>query len=219
MAKMVLGVFNDEVNAQDALSDLEAKGYNPKDISIVMKDRARAEAFADDTGTDVAGGAVSGAVTGGVLGALAGLLMATGVIPGLGILLIGGPLAAAFGLTGAAATTVAGATTGAVAGGLIGALMSLGLPEEDAKVYEQSIQAGGILLAVPTKRGEEEEVRAILENFGADQVRAISSEEGYTRREEGAPEYAPAYFSEVDREGDEDDGEALPRKRRVRKVE
>lgn len=179
MAQMVLGVFADRANAEDAIAALEDKGYNPKDISIMMKDAGEAREVAESTGADVAGGAVSGATTGAVVGGIAGLLIGIGAItiPGLGALLIGGPLAAALGLTGAAATTASGAVTGALAGGLIGALVSLGVPEEDAKVYASRIESGGILVAVPAHEGEGTDARATLEDHGADQVRSVSMTE------------------------------------------
>jgi hypothetical protein len=176
MANMVLGVFANRTEAEDAIDDLKDAGYNPKDISIVMKDTAEGQAVASNTGANVASGAATGATTGGVIGALAGLLVGIGAIavPGVGALLIGGPLAAALGLTGAAASTVSGAVTGALAGGLLGALMGLGIPEEDAKVYEQQVKAGGILVAVPAREGEGSDARNILEDDGAQQVRSIA---------------------------------------------
>jgi len=151
MARLVLGVFTERNGAEEGITRLENSGYNPKDISIMMRDKHEAHDIADNTGASVVEGTLSGAATGGVLGALAGLFVATGVIPGLGAILIGGPLAAALGLTGAAATTVSGAATGVIAGGVLGALTSLGLSDEDARVYEESIKEGGILLAVPAR--------------------------------------------------------------------
>ncbi len=175
--KTVIGIFSSEEDAQTAVEDLETAGYETKDISIMMKNRTSAERFANDTGTNVANSAVSGAVTGGVIGGIAGLLIGIGAIavPGIGALLIGGPIATALGVTGAAATTVSGATTGILAGGLIGALMGLGVPREDAAVYEERIKQGGILVAIPAQEGREEDVMAILEDNGADQIRAIEA--------------------------------------------
>lgn len=198
MARLVLGVFSLRGNAEDAIAKLENSGYNPKDISIMMKDKREARDIADSTGASVVGGAVSGAATGGILGALAGLLVATGVIPGLGAILIGGPLAAALGLTGTAATAVSGAATGVIAGGIIGALASLGLSDEDARAYEESIREGGILLAVPARLGEEDEVSLIMERCGAIQIKSIDASDSYSRTEEDyVGQYKPAYFSEV----------------------
>lgn len=203
MGKMVLGIFFNRADAEDAISRLEEEGYDPKDISIVMKDQAKGEEMQENTGARVAEGAVSGATTGGVIGALAGLLVGTGIIPGLGVLLIGGPIAAALGLTGAAATTVSGAVTGALAGGLLGVLTGFGLSREDARIYEDRIKEGGILLAVPTRRGHENEVRIILEDYNADQVKTIESVDDLSSRairDEKSYEERPAvYASNVSR--------------------
>ncbi len=176
MSQMILGVFSDKIHAENAIEDLESSGYNPKDISIIMKDSQEAKTLAEDTGASAAEGAVSGATTGAVLGGLAGLLIGIGAItiPGIGVLLIGGPIAAALGLGGAAATTVSGAVTGALAGGLVGALVNLGVPEEEARVYEERIKAGAILLAIPAREGRADEAKEILNEHGADQVRTIT---------------------------------------------
>lgn len=175
MSQVVMGVFTDREDAESALIDLEDEKFKVSDISIIMKDQGQAKELAEDTGASTAEGAVSGATTGGVIGGIAGLLIGVGAItiPGIGALLIAGPVAAALGLTGAAATTVSGAITGALAGGLIGALVSLGVPEEDAKVYEERVREGGILLVVPVSDRKSEEVEEILDQNGADQIRSI----------------------------------------------
>lgn len=181
---MVFGIFTDQDDAEDAIEELKTAGFDPKDISIMMKDRIEEDSLAVDTGTTVAEGAVSGAATGGVIGAIAGLLIGVGaiVIPGIGPLLIGGPLAAALGLTGAAATTVSGAATGILAGGLLGALVGLGIPEEDARVYERHLNEGAVLVAVPLLERSEDDVRDILEENGADRIRTIHIDDARFRR-------------------------------------
>lgn len=171
--KTVLGVLYDPDEAQGTIADLEIRGYDPRDVSIIMRDQQRASKISGDTGATVAGGAVSGAATGAIIGGLAGLLGAF-IIPGLGAFLIGGPIAAAFGLTGAAASTVSGVATGAVAGGLIGALTGLGLTKDEAAIYEKRVKDGGVLLIVPAFENDEEEVMRILSNHGADNVRVTS---------------------------------------------
>jgi uncharacterized membrane protein len=178
MARTVLGIFNDRELAEGAIADLEDLGYNPKDLSIVLKDKRDKEAIEENTGAaaDVAEGAVSGATTGLILGGLAGLVAAT-VLPGIGALFIGGPIAAALGLSGAAATTVSGAATGAVAGGLIGALTNLGLSDDEAKVYEDRVSEGGILVAVPVRGDESGEVEDVFEENKATDVKSVTSRE------------------------------------------
>lgn len=144
MAKAVIAIFKTQEAAVTAVDKFKDLGYDPKEISVVMKDMKAAGTIAQGTGENIATGATSGAITGGAIGALAGLLIGIGAIaiPGIGGLLIGGPLAAALGLTGAAATTASGAVTGALAGGLVGALTGLGIPAEEAKVYEEEIRGG-----------------------------------------------------------------------------
>jgi hypothetical protein len=175
MAKMVFGIFATRDNAEGAIQELETEGFNPKDISIVMQNQEDAQVISNNTGASVADSAASGAATGAAIGGLAGLLVGIGAIaiPGIGALLIGGPLAAALGLTGAAAATVSGAATGALAGGLIGALVGIGVPEDDARIYEERVKAGAILVAVPAMSNEQREASAILREHGAEQVKTI----------------------------------------------
>jgi hypothetical protein len=204
MSRMVLGVFGDRIDAEDAIQELEDRGFNPKDMSIIMKDKGESESFARDTGTSVAEGALTGATTGGVIGALAGLLVGIGAvtIPGVGALFIAGPIATALGLTGAAGSTLTGALTGALAGGLVGGLVGLGVPEEDARVYEDRIKAGAILLIVPASEMNEVEVKGVMEDYNADQVRTIDSKresEISTRDRDYQEGYQSAYAHEVKR--------------------
>lgn len=175
MNKTVLAIFDTRENVEEVINELEEKGYNPKEMSLMMKNKEAAEYVADSTGADVASKAVGGATTGVILGGLAGLLAST-VLPGLGGFFIGGPIGVALGLTGAAATTVSGAATGAVAGGILGALTSMfDIPEEDARIYETSINNGGILVAVPARDEEGTEVREIMNAHGADKVRVVTN--------------------------------------------
>lgn len=179
MSKMIFGVFTQRENAENAINELENEGFDPKNISILMQNKDDAKVMESNTGADVTGGVTAGATTGAVVGGLAGLLIGIGAIaiPGIGALLIAGPLVAALGLTGATASTVAGVTTGALAGGLIGALVKLGIPEEDAKVYEESVKSGAILVAVPETAGKHNEVSSILTDQGAEQVKILDLKE------------------------------------------
>lgn len=171
----VIGIFSDKMQAEAAINSLELKGYDPKDLSVIVKDQAPLSETGSKGGS-IAQGAVSGATAGGVLGGLAGLLIGLGAIsiPGVGALLIAGPIAGALGLTGAAAALVSGATTGTLVGGLLGGLVSLGIPDEEARVYEQRIREGAVLLAVPASGSAElSDVRNIFNNYSADQIRVV----------------------------------------------
>ena len=98
-------------------------------------------------------GAAKGATAGAVIGAIAGLIVANGFIPGLGTLFVAGPLVQVLGLglTGAVATTAAGAATGAIALGIGSALMGLGVADDDAMIYEESVKAGEVVLITKTE--------------------------------------------------------------------
>jgi hypothetical protein len=173
MADTVISLFGTRADADSAIDDLREAGFEPKDISFVMKDEG--ERRVDHPTSPVATGAVSGATTGAVIGGLAGLLIGIGAIaiPGIGALLIGGPLAAAIGATGVAATTISGAATGVVAGGIIGALVNLGVPEEEARGYEERVKSGAILVAVHTAAGDAKRAVDILEDNNAEKVRSL----------------------------------------------
>jgi len=115
----------------------------------------------NDTAAGATAGAVSGGVLGGLLGAAAALL-----IPGLGPVIAGGILAA----------TLGGAAIGALAGGLVGALTHLGVPEEEARYYQDELNAGKTIVTVHTRRDRFEEAVAILREKGA--VNASARSEG-----------------------------------------
>lgn len=176
MNKMILAVFATHIDAEAAINDLEKKGFRAQDISVIMNDSTQAKVVATNTGATVAGDTAGGAVTGGIVGGLAGLLMGLTAItvPGLGALFIAGPLASALGLTGAAASAAAGTITGAAAGGLLGALLGLGFSEDEAKVYQNYVTSGKILLTVPTTDAQASEVETILDSNHAVETRQIN---------------------------------------------
>lgn len=160
-----VGVFTTHASAETALQELKSFGVNESDLSYIytnehgtMKD--------GQTGDKVAGGAATGVTTGAVIGGIAGLVVANGLLPGFGTLLVAGPLAAALGLTGA--TAVAGVATGAIAGGFIGALTNLGVAKEDVTLYEDHVRRGDILVIA---RSTPASTQDIFINNGAVDVR------------------------------------------------
>jgi hypothetical protein len=138
-------LFADRASAERAYAAALQKGYTDKHISVLMTEDSKKKYFDSVLvekvpGNDAlegagVGGAV-GAVTGGTLAALAALGTSL-LIPGLG-LVIAGPLAAG----------LAGAGVGGISGGLIGALIGWGIPQDKAKIYEDGLKNGGIILSV-----------------------------------------------------------------------
>jgi hypothetical protein len=148
---IVTALFKDRAAAERGYETLTARGYDAKDVNIVMTDNTRKSQFESGTTTELgnkaAKGAGVGGAIGGTVGAIAAAIAAVGtslVLPGLG-LVVAGPLAAA----------LAGAGAGAATGGLVGALVGAGIPEERVKRYEQGIQEGGILLGVRPRTEED----------------------------------------------------------------
>jgi hypothetical protein len=171
MNTTTIGVFTNRTSAEEAIAALKAAGVDSDEISYIY--RGEDGKIEDgEAGERIGEGAAAGATTGAAIGALAGLVVATGILPGLGALFVAGPLATALGLTGAAATTVAGAATGAAAGGLLGALTNLGVDKEDAALYENFVRSGDTLVLV---RSDVAGAAAILTDSGATEVREYAT--------------------------------------------
>ena len=145
-------MFRDREAAERGYKSLATRGYGKDEVSLLMSDEARNRHFpktatTTELGSKAAEGAGLGAAAGGGLGALLlGLAAAGFAIPGLPILAMG-PLAAA--LTGAGA--------GGAVGALVGALVGSGIPEERAKLYEQGIREGGIVMGVTPRSDDDAE--------------------------------------------------------------
>ncbi|WP_040227686.1 general stress protein, partial [Bhargavaea cecembensis] len=66
--RRVVGYYDTEQQAIDAIEDLKRQGYRSEDISVISQNNDQVDAIADETGTKAAEGAATGAATGGVLG-------------------------------------------------------------------------------------------------------------------------------------------------------
>lgn len=162
------GLYSDYPSAERGIRRFHDAGYARDRIGVVARNRDDAGRLADDTGADVAAGAATGAVAGGVLGGLAGLLVGLGAlaIPGIGPIVAGGALAAAFGTAGG--TAVAGAGIGAAAGGIIGALTGMGFSEEEATYYDKGVRDGRYLVTVHDDDGK---AQSIFDETGGEYYR------------------------------------------------
>jgi stress response protein YsnF len=112
-------------------------------------------------------------------------------IPGIGPILAAGPIAAALG------GALGGAGLGPVTGGLIGALTDMGVPEHEARHYENAVREGKTLLTVRAQDdASAERVASILENCGAD----IEGDADRDRTEPGSPRVSR--HADLDRDND-----------------
>ena len=152
--RMMTGMFRDRESAEKAYNSVTSRGYTKDDVNLMMSDKTRDTHFADpvvetELGSKALEGAGAGSAIGGTLGAIIGGIAAIGtnvILPGLG-LIVAGPLVAA----------LAGAGAGGLTGGLVGALIGSGIPEEHAKVYEEGIKDGGIVMGVQPRTAEDAE--------------------------------------------------------------
>jgi hypothetical protein len=165
--KSIYAIATSKDQANQIVESLTHSGFSSNDISVLFPDKESTHEFSHQKNTKAPEGAVAGAATGGVLGGTLGLLAGIGAlaIPGVGPLIAAGPLLAA--LSGAAA----GATLGGIAGGLVG----LGIPELEAKRYENRIAEGNVLISVIAETGDQVKLaKDVLRNAGAEDISVTS---------------------------------------------
>ena len=162
MSKTVIGVFNHEDRAKEAINDLRSQGFDERDISLIVKDK---QGESEEGGGDRDQGFTmerqdlsEGVITGGALGGVAGILAGAGalLIPGVGPIVAAGPLAAFL--------------TGVVGGGIVGGLVDYGIPEERGRYYESRVKQGDILVTLKVEEDETDQVTSLLKRYGAEDV-------------------------------------------------
>lgn len=151
----VIATFADRHRAERFVQALRQAGFREDEMGVLSPDGAGTDSRVEE-------GAAVGAVAGGTLGAFAGAV-ATGLIPGFGPVIAAGLLAGVLG----------GAAAGAAAGGVLGALIGLGIPESEARRYEQEFLAGRTLVVVQAI-GRGPEALAILRRCDAEKATAPS---------------------------------------------
>jgi Heat induced stress protein YflT len=155
--RVVVGVFADQEQARQALHELYRAGFPAEHIGFLVRDEAMlaqgttTEMLAGETEREPIARAVTGGVLGGVIGAAVALL-----IPGLGPALAGGIL-----------TTVGGAALGAATGGLMAVLTQVGVPEEEARSYDEAFQAGRTIVIVQAEQRLAEAYAILKRNYSS----------------------------------------------------
>ncbi len=164
MSQYITATFKTRHAAEDALQRLEAVGITDRQISMVTTDSTRGTNFNIEAHKQVDQGVAGGVTAGGLIGAALGALAIAGtiVVPGLNLV-----------VTGAYVGALAGLATGAVAGGLVGGLIGAGIPEYEAKIYDEEIRSGAILLAVEARDdAQRTQVKKILQMTDAHNLAA-----------------------------------------------
>jgi uncharacterized membrane protein len=148
----IVAVYPDHAAAERMVRHLHEAGIPMSDLSIIGRGSQTTE---DPVGFLSAGDyATAGAATGAWFGGLFGLCVGAAflVLPGIGPIVVAGPLSAAL-LAG-----IEGALAGTALGSLAGALVGWGVPKEKALKYETHIMGGRFLVAV---RGEPEVISRV----------------------------------------------------------
>lgn len=146
---LVIGVFEQEAQAEQAVSALWKAGFAPDRIDManrrvgIVPGTPRLQ-FTEDAAEGATAGAVAGATAGAVAGVVAGSLL-----PGVGTI-IGG---------------IGGAALGAAGGTFLGPFVAMDIGEEDAHHYSDVINQGRTLVIV-RQIGRCDEAREVLRANG-----------------------------------------------------
>jgi len=152
----VVAVFNTHSEAENAVRQLQRGGFNMRKLSIVGKGYQADEKVVGyyNLGDRVKYWGGLGAFWGGLFGLLFGTAFFW--VPGIGPVLVAGPLVAAI---------VAGLENAVVVGGLSAlgaALFSIGIPKDSVLRYETAIKADKYLVLAHGTAKEVDEAKAIL---------------------------------------------------------
>jgi uncharacterized membrane protein len=165
--KSVFAIVNSTSKAEQIVESLQSSGFAASEISILLPDTHGNRDIGHVKATKAPEGATTGGVAGGVTGGVLGLLAGIGAlaIPGLGPFIAAGPIMAA----------LSGASVGAATGGIVGALVGMGIPEIEAKRYEDKLRSGNYLIAVDADDSDDEKrAKEIFRAAGAEDISTTS---------------------------------------------
>ncbi len=166
----VVAIYETHTGAEAAIKELQESGFNLKKLSIVGKDYHSEEHVVGyyNTGNRMKYWGEMGAYWGGFWGLLFGA--AFFAIPGIGPILVAGPLVA----------WIIGALEGAiVVGGLsaIGAgLYSIGIPKDSILQYETALKSNKFILLAHGTAEDVTKARDILQTTRPEKIEVHSSE-------------------------------------------
>ena len=158
----IVATYPSHTAAEEAVKELQQSGFDMKKLSIIGRDYHTDEQVVGyyNVGDRMKAWGKIGAFWGGLWGFLFG--SAFFLIPGLGPVLVAGPLV----------SWIVGALEGAiVVGGLsaVGAgLYSLGIPKDSILRYETAIKSGKFVLIVHGSMDETTHAKEILDSTGSE---------------------------------------------------
>jgi hypothetical protein len=152
----VLALYDDAERAAAAARAVKPLGIEGERLSIVAASHDREGTLAHALGASP-GAEIEDSRSAARLAELGAHLVAAvaTVLPGIGPIVVGGPLAAEF-----------GEAAGHMAGGVTGVLRDAGVDEARAHAWQRQLQAGGVLLGAHVVEGDADAVKRALDACG-----------------------------------------------------
>jgi len=159
MSSHITALFKTQQAAENAIRKIEDIGVSDEQLGLIVTDETEGNTFNIEKGTKMDEGAAGGATAGGIIGGVLGSLgTATAMaLPGVNVI-----------VSGIWVSALAGVGAGATVGGLAGALGGAGVSEHEAKILEDEVKSGAILLSVePANDDQKDQIKDILEREDA----------------------------------------------------
>lgn len=158
--QLVVRLFDTEHDAQLAIQELEQAGFDRSAIEVA--DVKQVTSIYEGRGSVVSETVLSGAFGGALWGSIIGALAGAGILlfPDMATMMGGY-------LTGWGLTTLAGTFFGALFGAILGFLIGQGAAEEDAYLYDDSVEYGSQLVRLLTSEDRAMEASRILHQVNA----------------------------------------------------
>ncbi|GGH17647.1 general stress protein [Silvibacterium dinghuense] len=160
----VVAVYDSHAAAENAVEQLQKSGFDMEKLSIVGKDYLTEEHVTGYYNTDsrMKHWGKLGAFWGGLWGLLLGAAFFW--VPGVGAVLVGGPLVAS--IVGALEAAVVVGGVSAIGAGLV----SLGIPKNSVVTYETEVKAGKYLVIAHGTADDAAKAKNILNSSNPDGV-------------------------------------------------
>jgi cation transport regulator ChaB len=171
--RTISAVFAEESQIDGVVRRLIERGIPKEDISVMgrnFQSQTKITGFISKRDV-ILGGLRSGAIFGSLFGSFLSLLTGVGVllVPFVGPIVAAGPIGA----------ILLGATSGAIAGsagaGLVSVLAALGMPEEQAALYQTRLAAGEFVMMLEVPADRSGEYQLLLESAGAKDIHVNES--------------------------------------------
>ncbi|CAH0533581.1 hypothetical protein VST7929_01451 [Vibrio stylophorae] len=161
----IITIANTHLEAEAVIKKLQAEKFDVSKISILGKGYHSEENVAGfyNTGDRVKTWGKAGAFWGGLWGAMVGAGLFW--LPGVGALMVAGPIVSAF--VGAVEGAVITGGLGAVGG----ALASIGVPKDSIVKYDSAIKADKFLVIVHGDTEDISKAKAILADYDLDHIK------------------------------------------------